>query len=566
MPTSRLSVGQRLALGFTTLMALMVLMAAGVQWQLAQVARLNQDIAQAQGAAVLAVTWQGHTQTNLARALSVAKSGGQAELKAFLDPMMKETTARINELQKQIEGLALTDSQRQQLGQVAQTRKVYIDSRAAVLKRLGEGDPQAAADVDRQVVPAANAYLAAQASLVGSLQAQAQEAAQSGAQALDTSRRLLLAGSVLALALGIVMAWRLTRSIIGPMRRLMHGAEQIAEGHLDRPMAQDRHDEIGHLQGTLEKMRRQLQAMVSGIRRSTQSIGNASSEIAAGAQDLSARTEQTASNLQEAASSIEQLAGNVRQTADAARTANQMAATAAEAAQRGGQVVGEVVSNMSDITEASRKIADIISVIDGIAFQTNILALNAAVEAARAGEQGRGFAVVAGEVRTLAQRSAAAAREIKTLIHASVERVESGSRLVQSAGSTMGEIVGSVQRVTDIIAEISASSTEQSDGIAQVNTAVNHLDQMTQQNAALVEESAAAAESLKHQAEQLNHAVDRFSVGDDPPPAPLAAGASPPAAAPAIRQTALPPAPRPAPRPAARAPAATPSDHDWETF
>ena len=257
-----------------------------------------------------------------------------------------------------------------------------------------------------------------------------------------------------------------------------------------------------------------LVMMLGEVRSSTDSISNASAEIASGNQDLSARTEQAASNLQQTASSMEQLTGTVKQSADSARQANQLAASAAEVAARGGNVVSRVVATMDDINASSKKIADIIGVIDGIAFQTNILALNAAVEAARAGEQGRGFAVVAGEVRSLAQRSAEAAKEIKALIGASVDKVESGSKLVADAGQTMQEIVGSVQRVTDIIGEITAAASEQSDGIGQVNTSVTQLDKMTQQNAALVEESAAAAESLKDQTVRLSQAVSVFRLHD----------------------------------------------------
>jgi methyl-accepting chemotaxis protein len=255
-----------------------------------------------------------------------------------------------------------------------------------------------------------------------------------------------------------------------------------------------------------------LNAAMVSVSQSAGNIATASNEVANGSTDLSHRTEQTASNLQQTASSMEQLTSTVRQSADAASTANQLANTAVQAAQRGGQVVQQVVANMDEISTSSRKIADIIGTIDGIAFQTNILALNAAVEAARAGEQGRGFAVVAGEVRSLAQRSAEAAREIKTLIGASVERVESGSRLVQDAGGTMGEIVAGIQRVSDVIAEISAATAEQSAGIGQVNNAVNQLDGMTQQNAALVEQSAAAAESLREQAGHLGTVIQAFRL------------------------------------------------------
>lgn len=271
----------------------------------------------------------------------------------------------------------------------------------------------------------------------------------------------------------------------------------------------------GSLLHGLRTMIASLRDTVAQVHRSAESIRTASSEIAVGNIDLSQRTEETASNLQQAASSLGQLTDTVRQTADSARTASQLASTASEAAGRGGAVVERVVSTMQDIEDSSRRIADIIGTIDGIAFQTNILALNAAVEAARAGEEGRGFAVVANEVRSLAQRSAGAAREIKSLIEASVERVQSGSTLVVDAGTTMREIVVSVQRVTDIIGEITAASAEQSTGIEQINTAVGQLDQMTQQNAALVEESAAAAESLKQQAAKLGDVVGVFRLSDE---------------------------------------------------
>ncbi|MBL8350257.1 MAG: chemotaxis protein [Burkholderiaceae bacterium] len=265
---------------------------------------------------------------------------------------------------------------------------------------------------------------------------------------------------------------------------------------------------------SLQRSLGRLNAAMLSVARSTGNIQNASDEIASGSGDLSQRTEQTAGSLQQTAGAIAQITGTVRQSAESASTANQLAGSAVGAAQRGGEVVRQVVANMDEISSSSKRIADIIGTIDGIAFQTNILALNAAVEAARAGEQGRGFAVVAGEVRSLAQRSAAAAREIKTLISASVERVESGSRLVQDAGSTMTEIVAGIQRVSDIIGEISAATAEQSSSIGAVNRAVTQLDGMTQQNAALVEQSAAAAESLRDQAHQLAVVIQSFRLSE----------------------------------------------------
>jgi methyl-accepting chemotaxis protein len=303
-----------------------------------------------------------------------------------------------------------------------------------------------------------------------------------------------------------------SRSITSPIAYAQTLAKAIASGDLTRTVRHEGQDEAAELLRALDSMQEALRRLIGEVGDSAESIQTASSEIASGSSDLSNRTEQTASNLQETASSMEQLTGNVAQSADAARQANQLATSAADVAHRGGEVVAKVVATMDDIHASSRKIADIIGVIDGIAFQTNILALNAAVEAARAGDQGRGFAVVAGEVRSLAQRSAEAAREITGLIGTSVAKVGTGSRLVQEAGSTMTEIVASVQRVSDIIGEITAATAEQSSGIGQINGAIAQLDQMTQQNAALVEESAAAAESLKEQAERLSQVVGTFRL------------------------------------------------------
>jgi len=304
--------------------------------------------------------------------------------------------------------------------------------------------------------------------------------------------------------------------LIGNIRRSMqeanHIAERIAEGDLRPRSHEERRDEFGQLLQSLQRMSLSLSSMMNDVRQSGDAISLASSEIASGNQDLSQRTEITSSHLQQAAAAIMQLTHTLKDTASSAQQAAGLAQQASGIAQRGGTVVHEVVETMTDIHSRSQKIADIIGVIDGIAFQTNILALNAAVEAARAGEQGRGFAVVAAEVRTLAQRSAQAAKEIKQLIQDSVSRMADGARLVQDAGTTMTEVVQSIHRVTEVMQTINTNAAEQRDGVAQVNEAVGSLDQMTQQNAALVEQSAAAAHSLREQSEHLRELVQRFKV------------------------------------------------------
>ena len=304
-------------------------------------------------------------------------------------------------------------------------------------------------------------------------------------------------------------------SICRPLEDARKMAQAIAGGDLSQHIAAEGRDEVADLQRTLRDMQHNLGALVSQVRDASGSIATASQEIASGNQDLSQRTEQTASNAQEAVASLSQITANVQQTAASSQMANQLAASASATATRGGAVVQEAVASMHEISSSSRKIGDIIGLIDSIAFQTNILALNAAVEAARAGEQGRGFAVVASEVRSLAQRSAAAASDIKRLISNSVTAVDGGVRHVEDAGTAMKEIVASVQRVGDIIGEIMASATEQSGGIGQVNQSVGEIDRMTQQNAALVEESAAAAESMREQADRLSQVVQQFRLGDD---------------------------------------------------
>jgi len=387
----------------------------------------------------------------------------------------------------------------------------------------------------------------------------------------QSTRLIIVVLSLIALASGMVIAWLITRSITGPLRDAVGIAQTVASGDLTSRIEVRSKDETGQLMQALKNMNESLVSIVGQVRTGTDTIATASAQIASGNQDLSSRTEQQASSLEETASSMEELTSTVRQNADNARQANQLAVTASDIAVKGGTVVSQVVDTMDAINTSSKKIVDIISVIDGIAFQTNILALNAAVEAARAGEQGRGFAVVAAEVRNLAQRSASAAREIKGLIDDSVEKVESGSKLVADAGTTMQEIVGSIQRVTDIMGEITAASVEQSDGIEQVNQAVAQMDQVTQQNAALVEEAAAAAESLQDQARNLVDVVSVFRTGQG-----QAAGASTSTGvALSARKAAVPTQVKSMPKPAQQAMAAPrrqiasvsgTSGDDWEEF
>ncbi len=475
-----------------------------------------QTVAKYEDAITTAVRWRGLAE--LAVTLSMGSIVTTDEvLKKDYDAKVAALTARITPVQEAVTKGATSQLDKDALDYVAKTRAAIrgMGDQAKVVKASDDAAAKQAF-LDKDYRTLAEAYLVAIDKFV-STQEQQRDAARTSLEEVRQGLMVVaLVAVVVVFALGIFTCLVLVRSITQPLGRAVSVAQAIANGDLTQETRDERKDEFGVLMRAQSDMAAKLRDLVSQVRSGVESVSNASSEIATGNNDLSARTEQTASNLQETAASMEQLTSTVNQSADTARQANDLAAKAATVASRGGEMVGQVVESMQHITTSSRKIGDIISVIDGIAFQTNILALNAAVEAARAGEQGRGFAVVASEVRSLAGRSAEAAKEIKALINTSVATVETGSRQVEQAGETMGEIVSSVQRVSQLIGEITAASTEQRDGIAQVNQAVGNLDQMTQQNAALVEESAAAASAMRDQAQHLAQLVAVFNVGNAP--------------------------------------------------
>ena len=459
-----------------------------------------------------AAHWAALTKTNAVRTLAVVLSTDPSVGKEF-SPTIAATSEQISKVQKSLEAAQLTEADKAQMARIAQLRGDMMQLRQQVMKLKEAGQvEQSVQTVQTAYKPVVDKYLEGLQAFVD-MQSAAMAQMRADMASTRASMGLWAGVGLLALVVAIVLgaSW-LINSIRRPLVQANEIAERIAAGDLSTQVGVDRSDEFGQLLLSLRNMNQALGGMIQEVRHGTDSIAQASAEIAMGNQDLSQRTEDTSGRLQQAATAMAQLTSTLQQTAGNAQQATQLAEQASGVAQRGGAVVGQVVSTMNDIHASSQKIADIIGVIDGIAFQTNILALNAAVEAARAGEQGRGFAVVASEVRSLAGRSADAAKEIKQLIQASVERVADGARLVNEAGGTMQEIVQSIERVTLTMAEINAVAAEQRDGIAQVSEAVSSLDQMTQQNAALVEESAAASHSLNEQSQNMKSVVGRFKV------------------------------------------------------
>ena len=510
-----MKIGTRLLTGFLSVLLLLVAIAGIGTWRMQQADRAVGDMVDnVLQRERLFSTWAADTAVNGARTVAVAESSDAARQEQ-IKAKIKETSAEISAIQKKLEGFDKNAEETTLMEQIGEKRKVYIAARDEVFKEKSANPENAQKLMHDKLEPALDNYVASIRKLSDYQASAIEQAAGNAKSQIRNASVLLPALGGVSVVIGLALALLITRSIkqqlggepsyaVGVMRDIANGDLTL---HIET--AGSAHDSLIQ---AIKAMRDSLTNIVGEVRNGTEAIAIASGEIASGNMDLSARTEHQASALEETASSMDQLTSTVKQNAEHASEANRLAGEASQLAVEGGAVVAQVVSTMSSINESAKRIVDIIGVIDSIAFQTNILALNAAVEAARAGEQGRGFAVVAGEVRTLAQRSAQAAKEIKQLINDSVSKVTSGTQLVSNAGDTMQEIVDSVQRVSNIIAEITVATSEQSTGIGQVNQAVTQLDEVTQQNAALVEESSAAADFLKEQSFKLAEVVGRFRL------------------------------------------------------
>ncbi|MDR6396564.1 methyl-accepting chemotaxis protein [Herbaspirillum seropedicae] len=571
----RLKIGSRLAFGFCLILLLATAILLIGLWRMAELEAASEYVIDEKVAAMTAALNMREAGSQLALALrKVVTPTDAAEGKAE-DAHLSKILQAYAGFEKQITELSPAGRGKELLTAASGQSKQLFPIVETIRQQVASNNYFDAAQLLKSdFLPAHDKWMAS----VGALAAFQQEDMKAAhAEAKDSYRKaqigMLLMG-VLTLGLGFFFTFVITRSIVGPLKRAGNIAETISRGDLTQEFHDHGRDEAATMVNALEAMQTNLAATLNEVKESAAVIAVASHEIARGNVDLSNRTESQASSLEETASSMEQLTSTVQQNAENARQANQLVVSASDYATKGGRVVGDVVATMGSIKESSSKIVDIIGVIDGIAFQTNILALNAAVEAARAGEQGRGFAVVASEVRALAQRSAAAAKEIKGLISDSVEKVDAGGKLVDEAGATMSEIVTSVKHVADIMGEITAASQEQSAGIAEVNHAITQIDEITQQNAALVEQAAAAAESLQEQADVLARAVAVFRLktaqaqGSIPTPPPVPAPPAPlrTVNAPAAVTATRPVASLPAAAPAKRKPAALARDDEFEEF
>ncbi|MBK1689014.1 methyl-accepting chemotaxis protein [Rubrivivax gelatinosus] len=500
-----------MALGFGVVVALMLVVLGAVLALIARAERSSEELVGVQAERLaLAHEWHQNIQVNSQRALAIGLTRDAGLERTFAE-RMKAVTARTSEIQKRYTELETTEGGRAGLEALGGVRQRYLDQRKAL---LAAGDDSArVAEEGARFQQVTAEYIQVSAQMLAFQQQRQREISARAVSAMEELRATAIVVSIVAIVAAVAMGWTLTRGITRPLATLQAAARRIADGDLAQPLARAAGEaETDRLSAEIAHMQQALRSLVGQVHEVAESIEVASREVAAGNADLSARTESTASSLEATASTMQTLTETVRQTAESARNADALARSAGDVARSGGGVVDQLVRSMAEIERSSRRVAEIIATIDGIAFQTNILALNAAVEAARAGEQGRGFAVVAGEVRLLAQRSAEAAREIKALIDDSVREVASGTRCAGDAGRSMAEIVAAVQRVGEVVDGISATTAAQSEGIGGVNVAVVQIEQSTQQNAALVEESTAAAASLREQARKLTTLVGGFRL------------------------------------------------------
>jgi methyl-accepting chemotaxis protein len=543
-----LNIGKKIGVVFTIVLMISIAITGVGLWQLNKMTASTKELmALPLTKERLVSDWYRTVFGGSRRTLAIAKSSDNS-LVAFFAEDAKAGTKEAGEILKKVKELLTSPEEEKLLKTISAARDFYNVQKEAVAKAKAANDVETADRVLKETfVPASEKYQGLLRELLDMQRKAIDDNAAEIEEAAATSLRLQAALVALLVALVAVCGATLRSSIVKPLEAAIAVARRVAKGDLTADIQVTSKDEAGQLLQALREMNDALRSLVTNVIQGTGTIAQASDEIAAGNLELSSRTEQQASSLEETASSMEELTSTVKQTSDNARQANQLASSASDVAAKGGTVVRQVIDTMGQISASSNKIVDIIGVIDGIAFQTNILALNAAVEAARAGEQGRGFAVVAAEVRSLAQRSAAAAKEIKGLIDASVSNVEAGSTLVGQAGTTMDEIMDGIRRVADIMGEISAATGEQTLGIEQINEAIGQMDQTTQQNASLVEEAAAASETLQRQAAELADAVRVFKL-EAVAAAPAAAPARAPAPTPAST-----PSPAPAPAPARKA-------------
>ena len=516
MKTSNLKIGTRLALGFAMVLALSVVMGLVSISKLSLVNDATAEIANNWMVGTRTLSTYSSIINDIRRAEAAHVMSNKEEQFSLAEKRIAVDMAQATTALKAYAETVTSSEEKPLLNAIQSAEQRYFATQPELLRTSRSTDGVTDALRDVYAGPSRTAFNELAAAVETGIQFQTKGATmayQMSQSQYETTRATVIALLIASIVIGAVLARVITRSITSPVNQALTLAQAIESGNLTSRVHSDSKDELGQLLRAMSGMTESLVKVVSNVRSGSEGVATASSEIAQGNHDLSSRTESQASALEETAASMEQLSATVTQNADNARQASQLAQSASTVAMQGGAVVSQVVDTMKGINVSSRKISDIISVIDGIAFQTNILALNAAVEAARAGEQGRGFAVVASEVRSLAGRSAAAAKEIKTLINASVERVEFGSALVDKAGETMTEVVSSIRRVTDIMGEISAASSEQAAGVSQVGEAVSQMDRATQQNSALVEEMAAAASSLQNQSEDLVKVVASFKLG-----------------------------------------------------